>query len=111
MIKIQGKKYIFEVDSHNDNGAEDFCFYIKATCKNTGRFSGINNLNTVLSELGVNPDDDKFADSSWVVTKDEAHEFVDATKRFLSDSSFLDYLEIKLDEDREAGEWKNILKN
>jgi len=45
----------------------------------------------------------------WVVTKNESHEFVKTAKEFLSSSYFLNYLERKLDEDREAGEWENVL--
>jgi hypothetical protein len=70
-------------------------------------FACINNLNAVLSELNVNVNNPKFSDSTWVVTKDEVSYFEDVAKRFLSDPSFLDYLERKLDEDRLLGEWEN----
>jgi hypothetical protein len=105
MIIVQGKRYIFEVGSYNEtNETEDFCFYIKAICRTAGRFSCINNLNTILSELGVDWNDPKFADSMQVVTKDEAHKFANTANEFLSDSSFLNHLEKRLDDDRKAGE-------
>jgi len=107
MTTIQGKKYNFEIVSYHRRIG--FCFFIRAKCKSTGRFSCINNLNAILSELGVDLDDPKFADSMWVVTKNESHEFVKTAKEFLSNSYFLNYLERKLDEDREAGEWENVL--
>jgi len=105
-ISIQGRKYNFEIVSHN--GRKDFCFFIRATCKSTKRTSCINNLNTILSEFNVELDDPKFWDSAWVVTREEAYNLEDKAKQFLSDSSFRDYIESHLDEDRALGEWENI---
>ncbi len=105
MTTIQGKKYNFELISHNEKN--DFCFFIRATSKSTNRFSCINNLNAILSLLEIDTNDPEFEDSMWVVTKNEAYKFVNIMQKSLSDSSFLDYLERKLDEDRESGEWEN----
>lgn len=103
---IQGKKYDFEIVSQN--GRDDFCFFIRAICKSTKRTSCINNLNTILSEFDVEVDEPKYQDSSWVVTKKEAYRLEAKCKQFLSASSFRDYIESRLDEDRTLGEWENI---
>jgi hypothetical protein len=50
-MKFQGERYIFEIVS--ENGKKDVLFYIRAICKSTQRTSCINNLNTVLSEFGI----------------------------------------------------------
>jgi hypothetical protein len=105
ITKISGAKYRFEIVSEKNE--QDFSFFIKAKSKSTGRFSCINNLNVVLSELNVDINDPKFSDSKWVVTKDESNYFETVAKRFLFDPSFFDYLERKLDEDRMLGEWEN----
>ena len=104
--KINGSKYSFEI--FTEAKRQDCRFFIKAKSKATGRFSFINNLNVVLSELNVDINDPKFYNSMWVVAKDEANYFEDVAKRFLSEPSFLDYLERKLDEDRMLSEWENI---
>lgn len=101
---IHGKKYNFKIL------AKDKCFYIKAKNKSTRRFSCINNLNTILSELGVNVNDDKFGDSFWIISRKEVRKFGKIARELLSDKTFRDYLEEKLDEDRKCGEWENIEK-
>jgi len=106
--KIQGKQYDFEIVSHN--GRYLFCFYIRAICKFTKRTSCITNLNPVLSELGIDSINPKYADSMWEVTEKEAERFVKSAVGFLSDSAFLNYLEGKLDNDRRGGEWENRLE-
>lgn len=104
IINIFGKKYDFKIV------AEDTCFCIKAKHKSTGRFSCINNLNTILSELDADVDDDRFQDSQWIIPKNEIQNFVAISKEILFDKSFRNYLEQKLDEDRKCGEWENIEK-
>ena len=106
---IQGRKYNFEIVSQN--GRNDFCFFIRAICKSTKRTSCINNLNAILSEFNVEVDDPKYHDSSWVVTKEEAYSLEVKGKQFLSDSSFRDYIEGCLDEDRVLSEWENKREN
>jgi len=103
---IQGKSYDFEMVSQNE--CSNFCFFLRAICKSTKRTSCINNLNPILSEFNVDLDDPKYHDSSWVVTEKEAHRLKAKGKQFLSDSSFRDYIESRLDEDRALGEWENI---
>ena len=51
----------------------------------------------------------KYNDSSWVVTEPEARHFLEITLEHLSVPSFVKYLELRLDEDRSAGEWENAL--
>lgn len=101
-LNIQGKKYDFKIKA----GGE--CFYIKVKHKSTGRFSCINNLNTILSGLGVDMyNDDKYQDSWWILPKNKARKFGKIAKEILFDKKFRDYLEEKLDEDRKCGEWEN----
>jgi len=103
---IEGKKYIFEILSQREG--RDYCFFIRAQDKFSGRTSCINNLNTVLSEFGAGENDPRAADSTWTVAEEDDLYFVGIAKQFLSSSTFLEYLERKLDEDREFGEWENV---
>lgn len=105
ITKIKEKKYSFEVISENED--ENLCFFIKAIHKLTGRFSCINNLNAILSEFNIGIDDPKNEDSMWVVTKEDARHLEKTARQILSDPSFRDYLEKRLDEDRTLGEWEN----
>lgn len=107
MIITNGKKYNFEIGLYNGDGR--FCFFIRAICTSTRRFSCINNLNVILSVFEIDVNDPKVADSMWIVTKNEIYKFVDIIQQFLSDSSCLNYLERQIDEDRELGEWENVL--
>jgi len=83
-------------------------FYIKALDLTSSRFSFINNLNAILSELDIDIDDAKVSESQWLVTRSEAILFFRQAKKFLSTKSSRDYFERKLDEDRGCGEWENI---
>lgn len=105
ITKIKGRKYNFEVMSENED--EDLCFFIKAIDKLTGRYSCINNLNAILSEFNIGIDDPKIEDSMWVLTKEDARYLEKTAKQILSDPSFRNYLEKRLDEDRTLGEWEN----
>jgi hypothetical protein len=105
IIKKRGNKYNFEIVSQKEGDA--FSFFIKAKSKTSGRTSCINNLNTVLSEFDVQSDDLRFADSTWMVKENEARYLINTTIEFLSDHSFLNYLEGQLDYDRMLGEWEN----
>ena len=66
-------------------------------------------MNSILSEFNIDVNDSKAADSMWIVTESEAQNYVTITQEFLSDTSFLNYLEDQLDEDRKLGEWESIL--
>ena len=102
---INGIKYNLEVILENEE--ENAIFHIRAKCKYNRRTSCINNLNPILSELGVNPEDSRFGDSIWEFSKKEAEVFFDVAVESLSNTSFRKYIEDKLDEDRECGEWEN----
>lgn len=106
MKTIKGKKYDFKITCSENRGL--FCFYIRAICKSSGRTSCINNLNAILSEFDIDGNDPKAADSTWMLSKIEAHYFVGNSKQFLTDTVFRNYLEKRLDEDRRLGEWENI---
>ncbi len=106
VINIQGEKYLFNIVSLKERQLGSF--YIRATCKLTRRTSCINNLNPILSEFNIDSANQKFVDSMWEVSITEASHFVNISKKIFSSKSFLNYLENKLDDDRDAGEWENI---
>ena len=99
---VKGKKYNFQIEADGDR------FFIKAICKISGRYSFINNLNAILSELKIPQNDFRYYDSKWVTSS--ATDFYKKTVNFLSDKYSLNYVESKLDEDRFYGEWENCLK-
>ena len=107
---IIGNKYNFKIIYEEFN--ENECYWtLKAICKETNFYSGINNLNTILSELGIDGGTicRKFEDSSvWEVSKLEMKKFNKIAKSFLTSEKYLKYLENKLDEDRVQGEWENV---
>ncbi|OQX23948.1 MAG: hypothetical protein BWK80_23350 [Desulfobacteraceae bacterium IS3] len=106
--KFSGKKYEFEVvlEKFQDDTAG---FYIRAICKSTRRTSCINNLNTILSELDIDPSDPNKEDTSWTVGIKEGNNLERKALCLFSTESYIDYLETQLDEDRSAGEWERII--
>lgn len=102
---INGEKYIIEVLTRSVNFNE-YLFCINAKCINTGLFSSINNLNTILSELDIGIDDPLGEDSSWIVKKEDAFKYKKIIKTSLSSPIFFKYLEKQLDLDRELSEWE-----
>jgi hypothetical protein len=98
---IEGQNYNFYVAA---DGAE---FYIEAIHLASLKFSFINNNNAVLSEFNINIDDKKNSESQWFITARQSKLFFKKAVNFLSDKIYRDYLERKLDEDREYGEWEN----
>jgi hypothetical protein len=109
ITEISGSRYNFEIRTETIGTYADFS--IKAICKNTCRFSSINNLNSMLSEFDISGDDPKFDDSTWTLTEEETIHLEVTARQLFSSPSFLDYLEDKLDEDRRAGEWENRLSD
>ena len=103
---ISGKRYNFLVKCYKKTGL--FCFYIKAISVKERRYSHINNLNCILSNLDIDKDKDKIAESQWSVGAKEARRYFKKANIFLSDKIFLNYLEKQLDLDRHEGEWENI---
>ena len=101
---VYGNRYNFLVL------ANDCMFYIRALDKLSLRYSHINNLNSVLSELGVDAEKEKFGDSFWNdLSRKEVQKFWRISVDFLSDRKFRNYVEEKLDEDQLCGEWENSL--
>lgn len=101
MIKIiKGQKYQFNI-VHNRNQ-----FYIEALHLKSRRYSSINNLNSILSALDIGYEDERIENSHWDTDADTP-KFFRETVDFLSDKEFRDYIEDKLDDDRQAGEWEN----
>jgi len=96
---IISARYNFHIVSDGER------FFIKATDKIFGRYSFINNLNVILSELEISQNDSTYFDSCWVAN--ESKHFYKKIVNFLSHKSSLDYLEDRLDEDRFYGEWEN----
>lgn len=104
---MHGEKYNFYIQS--GKFGEYILFSIRAVCKKSRRYSSINNLNVILSELQVDFNDRKYEDSLWYVNMAEAERLAEITKETIKDENFLAYLESQLDIDRRAGEWENRL--
>ena len=109
---FDGIKYNFEIIYKEINESE--CYWtLRAICKESNHYSGINNLNPILSELGIHESTrcGRFEDSSnWSVSKREMKKFNNITNSFLTDKKYLIYLKNRLDEDRTRGEWENAEK-
>jgi len=101
-----GRKYDYQIMLDDD--ARLCGFSILAICKQTGRCSSINNLNQMLSELDVNPDNPKYEDSAWVLPAKEAKRLYRKVVSIFSIPSFPEFLERFLDDDRSCGEWENV---
>lgn len=107
---FKGNKYNFKI-IYKEFNKNECSWTLKAICKETNCYSGVNNLNPVLSELGIDEGTicGRFEDSSiWEVSKQEMKEFNKIAKSFLTSKKYLKYLENKLDEDRRQGEWENV---
>ncbi|TSC74866.1 MAG: hypothetical protein G01um101433_985 [Parcubacteria group bacterium Gr01-1014_33] len=98
---IKGQSYNFCIVA---NGMR---FYIKALHRASSRFSFINNLNTILSEFNINVDDKRVSESQWLIPKKQGGLFFKKAVEFLLSRNSRSYIERKLDEDRECGEWEN----
>ncbi|MDP2918864.1 MAG: hypothetical protein Q8O43_01420 [Dehalococcoidia bacterium] len=101
------RRYDFEIHIKKEHRCATFS--IRAIYKSTGAFSSINNMNVILDVLGVEGSNPKYADSLWVLTNREADHYENVITRQLSSPDFVNYLEGKLDEDRECGEWANSI--
>ena len=99
---INGGRYRFIVNCSEFD--KDFYFCIEARHKNTNRHSLINNVNCILSALGVDGYNRKFWESEWVVTKMQSSKFFKIAIDFLADKDFIPYIEKELDLDRKLGE-------
>ena len=97
---LGGKRYFFKLDVRKN------FLTIIAIDKKTKRYSHINNLNTILSELKVDLNQSRFHETTWQVTDSEKKKFAKIFSG-MTQSPFLDYLERQLDIDREYGEWEN----
>jgi hypothetical protein len=97
--RLKGLRYDFEIE-YAPVGNE-FAFEIIAIHRETGRYSCINHLNTILSWFEVDEDDPLLNEDEWVIPK--------MMIESLSDSYTVGYLEDRLDEDRGFGEWANQL--
>src|SRR3989338_6748265 len=83
---FNGNKYNFEM-IYKEFNRNKCSWTLKAICKKTNCYSGINNLNPVLSELGIDEDTicGRFEDSSaWKVSKREMKNFNKIAKSFLT---------------------------
>lgn len=112
-IFFEGKKYNYKIINEEFDNNE-FCWTLRATCKETKRYSGINNLNSILSRLfdggyDMEVEKGRFEDSfAWDVSEEERDRFNEIVICFLNNAKYLIYLEDKLDEDRSQGEWANV---
>ena len=103
-----GEKYLFEVKS--EPVGRRFTFVITAIDRHSGRQSHINNLNGVLGELGLDENDRRSEESSWVVSSKERERFHQIAEQMFRSRYMLKQIESTLDEDRMLGEWSNIRK-
>lgn len=107
---IRGKRYSFRIISETYNGIETN-FSILSVDNYTNRYSSINNLNFIMSELKVDPKDTMYQDSSWTIPREDAEMFSQKIKRILNNSISLRFLESQLDDDRFESEWENRVTN
>lgn len=98
---IKGQNYNFCIV------ADGVKFYIEAIHSASLSFSFINNLNAVLSEFYIGINDKKVSESQWFVSEKQSESFFKKAIKFLSDKTYRDYIERKLDEDKKYGEWEN----
>jgi len=106
--RFSGNRYNYELTLDEDSN--ETLFMIRAVCKETGRFSSINNLNAMLGEFDLEPDNPEYEDSFWIIDRSRAEELFRTTECLLSDRQFVVYLEKRLDEDRMYGEWENVFR-
>ncbi|MDA2936411.1 hypothetical protein MYX06_04305 [Patescibacteria group bacterium AH-259-L05] len=102
---IKGQNYNFYIV------ADRIKFYIEVIHVVSSRFSFINNLNAVLSEFNIDMDDEKVSESQWLVSKRQNKLLFKKATELLLSRTYRDYLEKKLDEDRECGKWENFKEN
>jgi len=108
IFKTEGNKYNFILKTTETEIKSDFS--ILAIDKKTNLCSSINNLNLILSELGIDYQDSRFADSSWILPNESVKSLFRKARNLLSDMEFLKSLEDYLDLDRKEGEWENVCK-
>ncbi len=101
---IKGQNYNFCVVTDRTK------FYIEAIHTVSLRFSFINNLNVILSEFDIDIDDKKVSESQWLISERQSGLFFEKSKKFLLNENNRGYIERKLNEDREYGEWENFKK-
>lgn len=107
---FSGNRYNFKIINEKIN-KDEWYWTLKAISKETSHSSGINNLNSILSELGIDLDSmrRRFEDSClWKVSKREMKNFNKIAGSFLTSRKYLKYLENRLEEDRSQGEWENV---
>lgn len=103
---INGNKYTFFIDYFKFRNKVNF--FIEARHKNTNRHSLINNVNCILSGLGIDAYNKKFWESEWIITKKQSEKFFKIAVDFLADQNCIPYIEKDLDLDRKLGEWNKI---
>jgi len=106
IFKTEGNKYNFMLKITDAGIKSDFS--ILAIDKKINLCSSINNLNLILSELGINYQDSRFTDSSWILPNKSAVSLFSKAKDLLSDMEFLKSFEEYLDLDRKESEWENL---
>lgn len=103
---VRGKRYHFLITTFHTE------FYIQAVHATSFRYSYINNLNVLLSLLGIEQNDNRVAEGQWILpSKRMANKYYQKAIDGFSDAKFLSYLEGSLDEDRRIGEWENTLSS
>ncbi len=106
-LSLHGSRYDFVVEAAPSNG--HFLFHLRAIDRATGRWSIINSVNAVKSELLAEKHDlsaSCWSETLWGVTPDECARLVIKAVQLLTDQYGLERIEAALDEDRAEGEWR-----
>jgi hypothetical protein len=106
--KLMGDKYLFELEI-KPRGKE-FDFHLYAIDRRTFHYSNINDLTTVLSWLDIRDENPLVEDKCWTISKWKMRKYRRVIRESLMSKNSLTYLEGRLDEDRECGEWANRLQ-
>ncbi len=106
-LSLHGSRYDFIVEATPSN--RRFLFHLRAIDRATGRWSIINTVNAVMSELLAekhDPSDLCWSETPWGVTPDDCARLVTTAVQLLTDQNSLERIEAALDEDRAEGEWR-----
>lgn len=105
--KIVGQRYDFLIELEKYGRSN--CFHILSRYKKGKRKSTITNLNFIISEL-INPTlkiDEENIDTELILNHQQAEKLFFETVSTFKNKSWLDNLEVHLDEDRKLGGWNS----
>ena len=103
--RFTGDTYSFDLEVNPYGKKYEFNLY--AIDRATLHYSIINDLNLILSWLGIEGEDPLAQDKSWTISKSKMTKFQQIIRDSLMDKNSLQSLERALDNDRADGEWGN----